>query len=651
MGFHAFVAMPFGVKEGINFNEVYSDLIKPALESEGFVVFRADEEVRAGNIRTDMFQELLLADLVVADLSIDNPNVWYELGVRHALRARGVIQIQCRRDHLPFDVYVDRVLRYHVKDGKPDPSYLEKDKKALAAFATETMTSWHSRKISPVYHLLDGLTEQNWKTLRVSGVREFWEKHKLWEDRIELARKGNRPGDILVLAEEAPTWVLRYEAYCTAGKALLSLKQYELALDQYEKAIASDPNDVECRQKKGILLGRLKRYDEARIWLEKLVKGYPDIAENWALLGRLEKDTWINSWRDAGKNTEEMREAAAFEDALLLEAIKAYEKGFHIDPGHFYSGINALTLLLLFHDLTGTNENSNVCAAMEGGIRWAVHSALETNPKDYWARVTLADLEVLVSEIPVVEKTYKYAVSVAAKDWFSLGSSRQQLLLLRDLDFRLPQVTTAIKVLDRELRKLKEPGERKEPRLVFLFSGHMIDAPDREERRFPNEEEIIEKAAKAIAGKLDEIGPGPGDLALCGGACGGDLLFAEACLKKGLRLEVRIPFAEPKFIKNSVSFAGDVWRDRFFSVKANENTKLLIMHEELGLPPPGVNMYARNNLWQLFSALAWGPEKIRFICLWNRKGGDGPGGTQHMHDTVLKHSGQVYILDTNELWK
>ena len=53
--------------------------------------FRADEEKRAGDIIPDMFQELLVADLVVADLTIENPNVWYELGVRHALRSRGVV--------------------------------------------------------------------------------------------------------------------------------------------------------------------------------------------------------------------------------------------------------------------------------------------------------------------------------------------------------------------------------------------------------------------------------------------------------------------------------------------------------------------------------------------------------------------------------
>ncbi|MEP6606357.1 MAG: hypothetical protein ABJA60_09620, partial [Nitrosospira sp.] len=95
---HAFVAMPFGRKPGsngqlIDFNRVYTEYIQPALEAAGLEVFRADEEQRAGDIITDMFQELLIADLVVADLTIDNPNVWYELGVRHALRARGIVLV------------------------------------------------------------------------------------------------------------------------------------------------------------------------------------------------------------------------------------------------------------------------------------------------------------------------------------------------------------------------------------------------------------------------------------------------------------------------------------------------------------------------------------------------------------------------------
>ena len=196
------------------------------------------------------------------------------------------------------------------------------------------------------------------------------------------------------------------------------------------------------------------------------------------------------------------------------------------------------------------------------------------------------------------------------------------------------------------LKKFKPPYE---PRYVFLFSGHMIDAPGRVPPRFPPKMEKI--AAKEIAKKLDELDAGPKDLAFCGGACGGDLLFAEACLKLGVHLQIRIPFDEPTFLKNSVTFAGGNWRDRYYAVKNNKLTTLLIMPEELGPTPEKANPYERNNLWQLYTAFSMGPEKVRFICLWDGKGGDGPGGTKHMHDSVKKCSGLVYVLDTNVLFK
>lgn len=648
MALHVFVAMPYGTKKGIEFNKVYSELIKPALESVGFEVFRADEDLRAGNIRTDMFQELLLADLVVVDLSIDNPNVWYELGVRHALRERGVVQIQSKRDHLPFDIYVDRTLRYHLKDGVPDPDYFEADKQALANFAVETITSWHGRKISPVYHLLPFLQEPDWKSLRMGEANEFWEAYEKWELRIELALMRRRLGDILVFASEAPSRVLRLEAHRAAGEALLKLGQFKFALEQYEKALEIDPTDLESCQQKGILLDRLNKHDEAKVWLKAVVEDYPDDAQNWALLGRVEKDAWVNAWRSDGKTSEQMLKDASYEEGLLHSAIEAYLTGFRKDPSHYYSGINALTLLHLLRHLTGKNENTEERKALSGGVRWAVRSALTENPQDYWARATLGELEVLLASSSRVEQTFKAAVAVAQRDWFALDSSRQQLLLLNDLGFRSQEVEAALKILDRELSKLEAPEVSWVPRRVFLFSGHMIDAPGRVQPRFPPKQE--ETARLAIAAQLDELGAGSEDLALCSGACGGDLLFAQACLERGLRLSVHIPLDEPTFLKESVSFAGEKWRDRFFQVKAHPNTRLLIMQQELGSPPKGTNPYTRNNLWLLYTALAYGLEKVYFICLWDRQEGDNPGGTRHMYDTVLNYSGRVYVIDTNALW-
>jgi tetratricopeptide (TPR) repeat protein len=653
MAQHAFVAMPYGTKEEIDFNAVFGELIKPALESAGFEVFRADEEMRAGNIRTDMFQELLLADLVVADLSIDNPNVWYELGVRHALRKRGVVQITCRRDHTPFDVLTERSVKYRTAKNSagvavPDPQYLEEDQKKLAEVATQTINAWYDRKVSPVYHLLRYLKEPDWKTLRVEEANEFWEEYDGWATRIEVARRRNRPGDILVLANEAPTRVFRVEAYRTAGKALASLGQFRLALIQYENALAISPKDLESQRQKGFMFGRLMDLDAAKAWVVGLVKEHPDDAESWAALGRIEKAGWIHGWRGEGKDTEQMRQDAAADDGMLKEAIDAYATGFRKDPSHYYSGINAVALIHLLAHLTGNQEKLEVRKEMEGGVRWAVRGALERDSKDYWARATLAELEGLSNKKEIVEAALKSAVAVADKDWSKLNSSRAQLLLYKDLGFRPAEVQRCLEIMDRALARVAPPETTWTPRQVFLFSGHMIDAVDRPDPRFPANKENI--AAAAIAAKLDELGAGPEDLALCGGACGGDLLFAEACLARGLKLELRVAFDEPTFLKKSVSFAPGNWTERYFKVKANPNTKTLVMPEELGPLPAGSNAFARVNLWQLYTSLAWGPEKVRFLCLWNRKGGDGPGGTQHMYETVQKYSGRVYVIDTTTLW-
>ena len=99
-------------KELANFRNVYEKLLKPAIEQAGCSPIRADSETSAGDIRTDMFFELVTADLVVADISILNPNVYYELGVRHGVCPRGVLVVNARWTTVPFDVASDRSYSY-----------------------------------------------------------------------------------------------------------------------------------------------------------------------------------------------------------------------------------------------------------------------------------------------------------------------------------------------------------------------------------------------------------------------------------------------------------------------------------------------------------------------------------------------------------
>ena len=83
-----FIVRPFGTKEGIDFELVQQQLIDPALQQLGMEGGTTGELLAQGNIRAEMFEQLAIADVVIADISIHNANVFYELGVRHAIRDR-----------------------------------------------------------------------------------------------------------------------------------------------------------------------------------------------------------------------------------------------------------------------------------------------------------------------------------------------------------------------------------------------------------------------------------------------------------------------------------------------------------------------------------------------------------------------------------
>ena len=191
-------------------------------------------------------------------------------------------------------------------------------------------------------------------------------------------------------------------------------------------------------------------------------------------------------------------------------------------------------------------------------------------------------------------------------------------------------------------------GKVWQPRQVILFSGHMIDAPGRTPPRFPPDKEAI--AAQKIAGTLDELGADSQDLGITQGACGGDILFAETCQQRGIQLQLLQPFDEPYFIRNSVANGGASWLDRYQAIKLKLKTPPLSAPQELGPLPEDMDAYERGNLWLLDSALSYGAEKVRLICLWNGGGGDGPGGTAHMVEEVKKQQGRVIWLDTRKLW-
>jgi hypothetical protein len=131
-----FVDMPFGKKPDltsgviVDFDSIYELAIEPAISEAGLEPVRGDKEQTGGIIHVPMFARMLLAEFMIADLTLSNPNVFYELGIRHAIKPFTTVPIFATTGSLPFDVGMVRSIGYELKDGQLTGEGAEKLKTA-----------------------------------------------------------------------------------------------------------------------------------------------------------------------------------------------------------------------------------------------------------------------------------------------------------------------------------------------------------------------------------------------------------------------------------------------------------------------------------------------------------------------------------------
>src|SRR5438093_9391658 len=162
-----FVVMGFGKKTDfetgrvLDLDQSYHNLIKPAVEAASLKCIRADEIVHSGLIDVPMYELLLKADVVVADLSTSNRNAVYELGVRHALRPYTTVVIAeekiMKSPFFDLNHIVIRQYRHLGEDiGVNEAKRFTTELTAAIQqiMATEPELRWDS----PVYKLIERLT-------------------------------------------------------------------------------------------------------------------------------------------------------------------------------------------------------------------------------------------------------------------------------------------------------------------------------------------------------------------------------------------------------------------------------------------------------------------------------------------------------------
>jgi hypothetical protein len=616
--------MPFGTVDiqladrgntiKVDFNRVYRDLLVPALQKADCEPFRADSQISAGDIRTDMFFELVTADVVVADLSIPNPNVYYELGIRDGVCARGVLIIQGGWSaSQPFDVAQDRSFKYDgllfsMDSEASDPSGKHVKELAdavddLAAVLSRALASDAQGTGSPLYAHLPGLKPVNWDGIEISRARYFGTLQRDWEERVRRSQEMDRPGHIITIAQDAPTRLHRTKILWEAARALIGLCQFAAAEEVLEEILLLVPDDINSQLYLGVVQAIRGDTERAEHQMRYMLRQHEANPKAGAALGYVYRVLWYLQWKDDPNPRERAKESSR----LLLSSIRSFYDVQRFHPEEYLSGYNALLLMAVTAELfpslqlpTRFVDRDELAVVVRYAANSARENAEETGDYDtqFWSAVALSGLEMLKDNKIGAIQGIVDACAVPAATLFFLQLLRERLELLKRLNFKADIVGEAIKTVDAALQSKQQ---QKEWTKVIVFHGYPIDKSDLPPGCFPP------SAATTVGNRIEEVLDawkiGKGDLAICGGLTEGDVMFGEKCLAR--EAKVRLLILEPTPLQLAQVFSDPVsseWATRSSALVDHPATEVWYHRGELGDPVETVHVQGRHNRWILNTA-------------------------------------------------
>jgi hypothetical protein len=409
-----FVAMPFGKKWDrtrayeIDFDDIYERGIKPATARFALECIRADEERSGGIIHLTMFERLLLAEITIVDVTANNPNVFYELGVRHAALPRSTIIIAADEKTLPFDIAIIRAVPYKLEEGRLTDENARALVEALAQRLGDALDEATS-KDSPLFHLIPqfpgiqlphDVTESFRDRARyVDGLRERLDLARRTADCAAIEGVEREVGDIgkVTNPEVLIDIALSYRDV-EAWDKLVSL------VERMPQAVRDGSATV--REQLALALNRRNRpgdRERAKMILEKIVSTDGDSPETCGLLGRIFKDDYV-----ALKMTK-----PSLALANLDRAIEWYRRGFTADPRDFYPGVNLATLLTI----RNTDASRHELRAILPAVSFAVARLGGIRRDDYWQIATVFELAVLGGDWEMAEHSLARMLATQHTDW------------------------------------------------------------------------------------------------------------------------------------------------------------------------------------------------------------------------------------------
>jgi class 3 adenylate cyclase len=404
------------------------------------------------------------------------------------------------------------------------------------------------------------------------------ELRRMWEERLPIV------------------WYRDVQIYRRAVDAALRMGESFLAFDITVEGLVAFKDDLRLVQLQALSLARTGATRRANALLDHLRRAGHQDEETLGLLARTHKDFW-----QFATDPDEKRRH-------LKQSFDLYLDSYQKNKG-YYSGINAATTGLLYGE-------KDVARSLAKEVLETCESTLEVIGPDsgerYWLEATLAEAALILGDLAKAEKYYLRGSQDSGMSTVVVSRTRSQARLLLEYITGDPYKLDHCFVLPR----------------IAVFSGHMLDRPERKVPRFPHT--IEDEVRNEVKSKLDSLNAQVGFSSL---ACGGDLIFAESLLERGGEVNIVLPFRKEDFKRASVEILpGSDLGERFERVLQNASTVVVL--NEAGDPNDAAAFEFCN---QALSGLAL--LKSRFLgmdvapmVLWDGKRGDGRGGTQSFVD-------------------
>lgn len=428
-----FMIMPFGRKATqaeagkgpaeIDFNALWDRGYVPVIRDLGYEPVRADQDT-GGMIISQMLERIYFADLVLADMTIPNGNVYYEVGVRHAAKRTGCVLLAADWSKQLFDVMQMRTIRYPLSDGEMMPATAEAFKNAI-----KDSIALLSDGISPMHQVLPGYPN-NVDARKATSMQDQLREQAAFQTKVRAVRAAPKAARLqlarqLIADEVKPpvTYPIVLALLGLLRDSIETSADWNVMLDFVRCLPARFAQEPEVKENQAFAASQIGNQTQSIGEIETLIEMMGPTPERLGLLGGRYKRLSAAATGSAAERT-----------INLNKAIDCYERGMYLDLNEYYCSSN-LPRLYRIRARAGDEERAQSTLRL---VIAACERAKQRGLADEWLRPTLLGAAFDAGDADKAEQLIDGVITEGAACW-------KVDTVLRDLETSIAHVSDSAK--------------------------------------------------------------------------------------------------------------------------------------------------------------------------------------------------------------